>query len=263
MACLVAGGSIRGAARGWDLIVSLEEIHSSKASIRRCGGRLLYPGGAAYLLGRGRHHRFPPPPQRHRLDLLRRGPGNGPQRPRARLRQVLARRRFRHKEPRRNGGVVRFVVVDPPGLPPNKLHAAAVPGREASLAPLEARGLVRGARDHRLRRGRRDGGRAARRLPPDRKPLRHRKPCFGGSGKRSRHRDRGLHGAVGRLAHRSDAARRERAAPADQMARLRRRGGGRRHLRSRRYIYLERVESVLRSSASPCSGCRSSRASRS
>ena len=39
--------------------------------VRQYGGCHLYPCTTAYILGRGRHHRFPPPPQRHRLALLR------------------------------------------------------------------------------------------------------------------------------------------------------------------------------------------------
>ena len=82
-------------------------------------------------------------------------------------------------EPRRDGGMVRLVVVDPPGIRTHELPALVVPRRPAALAALAARGLVRCARAHRLRRGHRAEAGTTRRLPTDHEPLRCRQPYSG------------------------------------------------------------------------------------
>src|SRR5829696_7480659 len=76
-------------------------------------------------------------------------------------------------------GVVRFVVVDHPGIPPHELPVAVVPRRQATLATLAPRGLMRCVRSHRLPRGLHAGAGTARRLPTDREPLRRRQPHSG------------------------------------------------------------------------------------
>jgi hypothetical protein len=71
-----------------------------------------------------------------------------------------------------DGGLVRFVGVDPSGSCPHELPSAVVPQRSATLAPLAAHGLVGEAWDQRLRRGLRAERRAARGLPTACEPLR-------------------------------------------------------------------------------------------
>ena len=91
---------------------------------------------------------------------------------------------FGTREPRRDGGVAQFVVVDPPSLYPHELPAAVVPRWSPTLTSLAACGLGRRAWDRRRRGGLRAEGRSARRLPTHREPLRRRWPRCGGGGSR-------------------------------------------------------------------------------
>src|SRR5215218_5365074 len=188
---------------GRALVRSDDPVERSRASRLLRLGHAVRPG--ARLLGGRRHYRLPPAPQRHRLDLRRRGRHDRLQLLRGGLRRVLARERFGPGEPRRDGGVVLLVVVDSSGIPTHELLVAAVPRWTATLAALAACGLVRHTRDHRLPRGLHAGAGTTRRLPTDHEPLRCRQPYPGGGCGRRCHSGFSFYGGLRHLADRQDA----------------------------------------------------------
>ena len=150
LAGLVAGGSVSGSARGRDLVRSDDPVARPRrptySSVTLAVLALAFSVVGAIIASRQ---------PRNAIGWLFCGVGVtiGLSSFAGELRRVLARGRIRDGRPRRDGGVVLVVVVDPSGIRPHDLLAAVVPRRPATLAALAARGLVRCARAYRLPRG--------------------------------------------------------------------------------------------------------------